>query len=158
MKKLPRSSKLPCAFCQGRGIQPRTERLSCIVCKGSGHFTVKQPYNICKECGGKGKKKGATLYCLPCHGKGFVEEKRYPLAVESPAQKTKIKKRKRRKGEIRKRKLINKSKKKITSKKLVTPPPKADHPRAEKVRKEKVIVKKERKSFFKKFLGTLKIL
>lgn len=103
---------------------------------------------------------GANLYCLLCQGKGFVEESRHQLLAESPAQKTKIKKRKRRKGEIRKRKLIKKSKKKITSKKLVMPPPKADSPisRSEIGTKAEVEAKKERKSFFKKFLRTFKIL
>jgi len=154
MKKIFKSSRLKCVFCRGKGVQPGDGRLSCIACKGSGHFTVRQPYNICKECGGEGKKTGATLYCLPCHGKGFVEESRHPLTVELPAPRTKREKtlrlslrvKKRRKGEFRKRK----SARNIQP---VTPPPKANHPRAEKVRKEKVIIKKEKKSFFKKLFG-----
>ncbi|MFA5813209.1 MAG: hypothetical protein WC862_01715 [Patescibacteria group bacterium] len=159
MKKIIKSSKLQCAFCQGRGIQPGAGSLSCIVCRGSGRVRARQPYSLCKECGGRGKKESATLYCLPCHGKGFVEESRQPLVADPPiVPKTGGKKRKRRKGEIRKRKLIKKSKKKITSKKLITPLPKVDSSKREKIIETKTVVKKERKSFFKKLLGAIKIL
>ncbi|MCX6813523.1 MAG: hypothetical protein NTV77_03560 [Candidatus Azambacteria bacterium] len=125
-RKISQSSKLKCAFCQGKGIQPGTGRLSCIVCNGSGRITLKQPHTICKECGGRGKKAGTNLYCLSCQGKGFVEENRYPSIVKSPVSKTRRKK----------------------DKKSVRP----------KAKKEKVIVKKEKKSFLKKLLGTFKIL
>ncbi len=138
MAKVPKTKKIPCAFCQGKGVQPGAERLFCIVCKGSGRIIVKQPYSICKECGGTGKKKGVNLYCLLCQGKGFVEESRHLSITESPAQKTKREKRKRRKGKFRKRKPIKKSKRKIRSIKSAKP--------------------KVRKSFFKKILGSLKIL
>ncbi len=124
MTKAPKTKKFPCAFCRGKGGQPGAERLSCIVCKGSGRITVKQPYNICKECGGRGKKASTNLYCLSCYGKGFAEESRYPLIAKFPVSKTRRKR----------------GKKSVKS----------------KVRKAKTVVKKERKSFFKKFLGTLK--
>ena len=114
MEKISRRSKLQCAFCQGRGIQPGAGRLSCIVCKGSGSVTLKQPI-ICKECGGRGRKKGANLYCFLCHGKGFVEGSsptgdhskgdRYPLLVESPVSKTR-RKSKKRKDKFNKRKIF----------------------------------------------------
>ncbi len=127
MTKAPKTKKFPCAFCRGKGVQPGAERLSCIVCGGSGRVAARQPYTICKECGGRGKKASANLYCLSCQGKGFVEEiRRHPLAVESSISKTRRK----------------------MSKKSVRP----------KAKKEKVIVKKGRKSFLKKFLGTFKIL
>lgn len=152
MAKAPKTKKIPCAFCQGKGGQPGAERLSCIVCGGSGRVTVRQPYNICKECVGTGKKEGTNLYCLACHGKGFVEESRHPLLSKSPVSKTRRKSVKRSKNKFRKRKLTGKS--------------------VLKVRKAKAVIKKERKSppasrlgrealragFFKKFLGTLKIL
>lgn len=69
-----KSTKLECAFCQGKGTQPGTDRISCVVCGGSGRVKVRPPYNICKECEGKGKKLGANLYCLACHGKGVIEK------------------------------------------------------------------------------------
>ncbi|MDP3043373.1 MAG: hypothetical protein Q8N21_03145 [bacterium] len=133
-----KTKKFPCAFCQGKGVQPGAERLSCIVCKGSGRVTVNQPYNICKECGGRGKKAGANLYCLLCQGKGFVEEKRHPLIVESSVPKTRRKK----------SQPIKKSRSKTRGIK----------PAAPKIRKAKAEIKKGRKFFFKDFLGTFKIL
>lgn len=126
MAKPPKTKKITCAFCQGKGIQPGAERLSCIVCKGSGRITVGQPYSICKECGGQGKKAGANLYCLSCHGRGFIEESRYPSIAKPPVSKTRKKR----------------GKKSVKSKVRKVP--------------TRTAVKKERKSFFKKFLGTLK--
>ena len=150
MKRIPKSSKLQCAFCQGKGIQPGAERLSCIVCGGNGRVTARQPYTICKECGGRGRKPGTTLYCLSCHGKGFVEEKRYPLAAKSPVSKTRRKsiKIKRRKGKFSQRKRTRKSIRKKGGKKSAKP----------KARKTKAAVKKGRKSFLEGLLGTFKIL
>lgn len=160
MKRISKSTKLPCAFCQGRGIQPGAGSLSCIVCKGRCRITVKQPYSICKECGGRGRKKGANLYCLLCRGKGFIEEKMYPLIVEFPASKTKNKSRKRRKDKFRKNKPIKKLKRKIRNKKSVIKLAiKPITPKIIKIEAEvKEEVKKERESFFKKLLGTFKIL
>lgn len=148
MGRIPQKSTLRCAFCQGKGTQPGANRLSCIVCGGSGRINLKQPYTICKECGGRGKKKGANLYCLPCHGKGVVEERRYLSRAESPILKMKKKSKKRRKGKFGKRKPIKKSRRKKRSIKSAKP----------KVRKAKAAVKKERKSFFKRLLGFLEIL
>ncbi len=137
-KKIQKSSKLRCAFCQGKGVQPGAERLSCIVCGGGGRVVARQPYTICKECGGRGRKEGTTLYCLPCHGKGFIEEKKYPPIAKSPVSKTRRKsvKIKRRKGKFSEGK----------------------KPAKLKVRKIKVAVKKGKKSCFKKFLLRLKIV
>lgn len=73
-KNIKKSSKLQCVFCQGKGIQPGTEHWLCIVCKGRGRVTIQQPYDMCKECGGTGKKENTNLYCLLCHGKGFISE------------------------------------------------------------------------------------
>lgn len=89
-KNIEKSGKIPCAFCQGKGAQPGDERLSCIVCGGSGQVAARQPYSICKECEGIGRRQGAALYCLACHGKGFVEEKKCISAIEP--RKLKIKK------------------------------------------------------------------
>ncbi|MEK6869895.1 MAG: hypothetical protein AABX74_06685, partial [Nanoarchaeota archaeon] len=121
-KKISKSSKLKCAFCQGKGVQPGAERLSCIVCGGSGRITAKQPYSICKECEGGGRKQGANLYCLSCHGKGFVEEKRYPQIAKSPvsmARKRGVKKG--RKGKFSKRKRARKPVRKKRGKKSAKP-------------------------------------
>ena len=134
-KKISHGNKLKCAFCLGKGIQPGAERLFCIVCGGSGQTIINQPYSICKECWGRGRKKGANLYCLLCHGRGFVEESRYSLIVESSITRTRRKKRK-----------------------PEPAPPSLNSPIAEKTIKAKVEAKKEKKSFFKKLLTTLKIL
>lgn len=137
-RKISQSSKLKCAFCQGRGVQPGAEHLSCIVCGGSGRITIKQPYTICKECGGLGKKAGANLYCLLCHGKGFVEESRYPSIAKSPVSKKRKEIVKRRKAKSSKRKRARKSMRKKGGKKLLK--------------------SKKGKSFLRGFLGTFKIL
>ena len=120
MKKISKSTKLNCAFCQGKGIQPGAERLSCIVCKGNGHFIVKQPYNICKECGGRGRKKGANLYCFLCHGKGFIEENRHSPMTESSVLKM-IEKNKKRKDKFNKQKRASKPIRKKKGKKSIEP-------------------------------------
>jgi len=133
--KISQSGKLKCVFCQGKGVQPGAERLSCIVCKGSGRITINQPYTICKECEGRGKKAGTNLYCLSCQGRGFTEEKKYLSAVGSSEQ------RKSRRGR-RKR-----TEKKKRIKKL-----------ARKEESKKPFKSKKGKPFFKKFLGTFKIL
>lgn len=133
MKKISKSSKLRCTFCQGRGIQPGAERLSCIVCRGSGRVTARQPYSLCEECEGTGKKKGTNLYCLLCQGKGFVEESRLPSIAESPVPKTRRKK----------RESTKKSRSQLRSLRPVMP---------------KIEVEKGRESFLKGLLKTFKIL
>jgi len=158
MGKISRRSKLRCAFCRGRGIQPGAGRLSCIVCKGSGRITVKAPYSICKECGGRGKKEGANLYCLLCQGRGFVEESsptgdhpkgdRYPLAVESSVSKTRRK---------RSKKSAKPKVKKVPTR-TAGRVPIAERSRIRDHTGTKVEVKKGIKSFFKELLTTLKIL
>ena len=165
LKNIEKSSKLLCAFCQGKGVQPGAERLSCIVCGGSGRVTARQPYNVCKECGGRGKKAGATLYCFPCHGKGFVEESRYPPRAKSPVSKTRRKSVKRRKSKVvkrRARKSIRKKGGKKSAKPKVRKAPTRIAGRGFLISQSKIgtkaVVKKEKKSFFKKFLNTLKIL
>jgi len=166
MGRIPQKSTLRCAFCQGKGTQPGANRLSCIACGGSGRITLKQPYTICKECGGRGKKKGANLYCLPCHGKGVVEERRYLSRAESPILKMKKKSKKRRKGKFGKRKPIKKSRRKKRSIKSAKPKvrkvPTRTAGRGSSISRSeigtKAAVKKERKSFFKKLLGFLEIL
>ena len=160
---MSKSSKLPCAFCQGKGTQLGAGGLSCIVCRGSGRFTVKQPYSICKECGGKGKKKGANLYCFLCHGKGVVEGIIYPSPARPPCSKMRksVKIKKRRKGKFSKKKSARNARKLMRRqgrKKSAKP----------EIRKTEVAVKEERKSspaprlrragFFKKLLGAIKIL
>lgn len=148
LKNIEKSGKLSCAFCQGKGGQPADERLSCLVCGGSGRVRVRQPYNVCKNCGGTGKKKGATLYCLPCHGKGFAEEKKYTLPAKSPVSKTRKKIRKRKKSKFSRRKRVGKSVRKKEVKK----------PAKSKAKEIKATAKKGKSSFLKGLLGTFKIL
>lgn len=101
---MAKTIKINCIFCQGRGIQPGADRVSCVVCRGKGRIRVSQPYHPCKECGGQGKKPGATLYCFLCRGKGVIET--------APAAKKKIKKK------TGKRKLAKKKPQKARRKKL----------------------------------------
>ncbi len=124
MVKTPKTKKIPCAFCQGKGVQPGAERLSCIVCGGRGRVTARQPYNICKECGGLGKKAGTNLYCLSCHGRGFIEEKKHPSVVGSSQQRkrtrlagARAKRGRRRRSKIEKKKRAKKSVRKKRNKK-----------------------------------------
>lgn len=149
MAKAPKTKRIPCVFCRGKGIQPGAERLSCIVCGGRGRVTVRQPYNVCKECAGTGKKAGAILYCLACQGKGFIEEKKHLSLAKSLVSKTRKKTRKRKKAKFSKRKRARKSMRmrKKGSRKSAKP----------KERKAKA-ANKGRTSFLKGFLGTFKML
>lgn len=78
-RKSSKGSKLKCAFCQGKGVQPGAERLSCIICRGRGRVVMRQPYGVCKECQGGGRKQGTNLYCFACKGKGLIEEISNPI-------------------------------------------------------------------------------
>ena len=163
MKKISGRNKLPCAFCQGIGKQPGAGSLSCVVCRGSGQVRAEQPYKLCKECGGRGKKRGANLYCFLCHGKGVVEGIIYPSPARPPCSKMRksVKIKKRRKGKFSKKKSARNARKLMRRqgrKKSAKP----------EIRKTEVAVKEERKSspaprlrragFFKKLLGAIKIL
>jgi len=100
MKKTSKNKKLKCAFCRGRGVQPGTESLSCIVCGGSKQINVLEPYDLCEECNGSGRKQGTNLHCLSCKGKGVIEKDETISKVESKPKtlKTEGTKRKRRKA------------------------------------------------------------
>jgi len=89
MKKTSKNKKFKCAFCRGKGIQPGSERLSCIVCRGTGKIQVNQPYDLCEECKGSGKKQGTNLYCLLCKGKGVIERDRRKIQRKRAVKKSK---------------------------------------------------------------------
>lgn len=93
MKKISKKSKVLCAFCHGKGTQRGDMRLLCMVCKGGGRIVIQQPYTVCKECAGKGKKMGTNLYCMRCRGKGVVEERNTMTASKKIAKVAKVSKR-----------------------------------------------------------------
>jgi DnaJ-class molecular chaperone len=64
---------IPCAFCQGRGVDPfhaLSDRSTCGSCQGRGTVVVPMPHVRCVYCSGTGSHK--TYRCLICGGSGVV--------------------------------------------------------------------------------------
>lgn len=70
---------VPCAFCQGKGIDPfdfLAPLSKCLVCLGKGKVEIVEPSKECAYCEGTGIQPfGAMLMCTVCEGKGVVSIK-----------------------------------------------------------------------------------
>lgn len=65
---------IKCAYCKGTGVYPRSSRITCTVCGGKGIIGFEKDVVFCKNCNGAGRKKGESLPCVECRGRGMVEK------------------------------------------------------------------------------------
>lgn len=78
----PRTTQIPCAFCEGTGNDPfqiMSALSRCCVCGGRGVNTILAPGMRCAHCQGRGSVK--TLTCTVCRGRGVVRALEGPTAL-----------------------------------------------------------------------------
>ena len=73
MTSTERYESVPCAYCDGRKIDPfhvRPAQSTCPACEGTGRRLVPVPHAPCTFCRGAGRIK--TARCPVCRGAGVV--------------------------------------------------------------------------------------